>query len=140
MALSDSAQASPGTRSTRRPRRFEHVRAWDWPTRAVALAMLIATIGASIPLGIMVHGVLANDLTYKTWTWPAIPAIWLGCLLGGAITLRYRTMGSIVLVGAAAAGAYAFEPERGIFTFGLAWLIGIGLYIEGTGLLRSSPE
>ena len=140
MALSDSAQASPGTRPTPRPHGFERVRAWDWPTRAVSLAMLITTIGAAIPLGIMVHGVVVDGLTYKTWTWPAIPAVWLGWLLGGAITLRHRTIGSIVLVGATAAGAYVFEPERGIFTFGLAWLIGIGLYIEGTGLLRSSPD
>ena len=136
MALSTPSQASSDA--------FGRIRAWDWPTQAGAVAMLMATIGAAIgaaiPLGIMVHGVVIEDLSYKTWTWPAIPAVWLGCLLGGAISFRYRTLGSIVLVGAAACGAYAFEPEHGLFTFGVAWLIGIGLYIEGTGLLHSSPE
>ncbi len=140
MARSESTQGSSRTRSAQARSGFTRIRSWDRPTRAVALAMLLATVGASIPLAIMVHGVVVEDLTYKTWTWPAIPAVWIGCLLGGAIALRHRTAGAIVLVGAAAAGAYAFEPERGIFTFGLAWLIGLGLYVDGTGLLRDSPE
>ncbi len=124
-------------RSTRMAGR---VQAWDWRTRALGVAVLLATVGASIPLVMMVHGVVVEDLTYKAWTWPAIPAVWLGCLLGAGLALRYRTIGAVVLVGAAAAGAYAFEPEHGIFTFGGAWLIGLGLYLNEAGILRRGDD
>ncbi len=103
------------------------------PTRpVVTLALLFATVGAAIPLGLMIHGALVQDLTYATWTWLAIPAVWIGCLVAGWLVTRHRSLGSLLLSAAAGAGAWAFEQEYGLYTFGAVWLIAMALYLAGS--------
>ena len=107
-------------------------------TRVVILAAAISTVGAAIPLAMMLDGILFQNESYKLWTWPAIPAVWLACLCGVALSLRRPTLGPLLLAPAAAAGAWAFEPEHGLFTFGAVWLIAIALYLSRLGVLRDS--
>ena len=107
-------------------------------TGAVWLAGALATIGAAIPLVMMLDGVLLQDEVYKLWTWPAIPAVWLVCLSGAALSLRRWALGPLLLAVGAAGGAWAFEPEHGVFTFGAVWLIAIALYLSQLGVLRDS--
>ncbi|MCZ6545786.1 MAG: hypothetical protein O6913_08795 [Chloroflexi bacterium] len=103
------------------------------PTRPlVGLALLFATVGAAIPLGLMIHGALVKDLTYATWTWLAIPAVWIACLVASWLATRQRSLGSLLLSAAAGAGAWAFEQEYGLYTFGAVWLIAIALYLAGS--------
>lgn len=107
-------------------------------TRVVWLAAAIATAGAATPLVIMLDGVLFQDEVYKLWTWPAIPAVWLVCLSGAALSLHRRTLGPLLLAAGASGGAWAFEGEHGLITFGAVWLIAIGLYLSQLGVLRDS--
>lgn len=107
-------------------------------TRVVWLAAAIATAGAATPLVIMMDGVLLQGEVYKLWTWPAIPAVWLVCLSGAALSPHRRTLGPLLLAAGAAGGAWAFEAEHGVITFGAVWLIAIGLYLSQRGVLLDS--
>ena len=82
------------------------------PTRPlVGLALLFATVGAAIPLGLMIDGAFFQDLIYATWIWLAIPAVWVGCMVACWLATRHRSLGSLLLSAAAGAGAWAFEQE-----------------------------
>ena len=101
-------------------------------TRVVFLAAGISTVGAAIPLGLMIHGAFVQDLIYATWIWLAIPAVWIGCLVASWLAIRHRSLGSLLLSAAAGAGAWAFEQEYGLYTFGAVWLIAMALYLAGS--------
>ena len=106
--------------------------------RLVWLAAAIATLGVAIPLAMMLDGVLFQDQSYKLWTWPAIPAVWLVCLAAAALSRHRRVIGPFLLGWAATGGAWVFEPEHGLITFGAVWLIAIALYLSQLGILRNT--
>lgn len=113
----------------------------DYRVRAAQLAFVLATVGALVPLVMMVDGSLRLDIDYKWWTWPAIPAVWLPAIAGAVIALRHPTRGALLLGGATAIGVGVFWREYGALTFGLAWLLSLYIYVE-TGRRRgyfSSP-
>ena len=85
----------------------------------------------------MLDGVLRQNQVHKLRTWPAIPAVWLVCLAGAALSQRRRTLGTLLLAAGAVGGAWSFEGEHGVFTFGVVLLIAIGLYLSQRGVLRA---
>ncbi len=96
---------------------------------ALAAAALV-TLGAAVPLVMMLNGSIALGIDYKVWTWPAIPAVWTPALLGALVALRRPAAGALLLCVGAAAGVALFWREYGLLTFGPAWLIGAWLYID----------
>lgn len=107
-----------------------------------AIAAALVTAGAAIPLVMMVHGVIALDIEYQAWTWPAIPAVWAPALAGAWLARRSQAAGALLLCLGAAAGVAIFWRELGLLTFGPAWLIGGWLYLDAghrAGFLRGRP-
>ena len=102
---------------------------------ASILALALVTIGAGIPLVMMLHGSIVNGTDYVRWTWPAIPAAWLPAALGAALLTRREATGAMLLVLGAALGVAFFWEEWAAFTFAPAWLIGAWAYLD-TGRRR----
>lgn len=114
---------------------------------AALAAAAFATLGAAVPLVMMVHGSTALGIDYRWWTWPAIPAVWAPSVLGAALAVRYGAPGAALLCLGAAAGAGFFRNELGALTFGPAWLLGAYLYLDAGRRLghlghsgRGAPE
>ncbi len=111
------------------------------PRLAAIVAAVLVTIGAAIPLTMMVYGSLALDIDYKWWTWPAIPAVWAPALAGALLALRHQGSGALLLAFAAAPGSVVFIHELGLLTFAPAWLLAAYLYLDAgrrRGLLTAS--
>ena len=105
-----------------------------WPQMLLSAAAFLVTLGALIPLVSMLHGALVRDLTYATWTWPAIPAVWIAAMAGVLLARKHRAVGALLIAAAAGAGATAFRPEFGLYTFGSAWAIATLLYFSAAAL------
>ncbi len=108
------------------------------------IAAALVTLGAGIPLVMMVNGALALEIDYEAWTWPAIPAVWAPSIAGAWLAAKPQktAAGALLLCLGAAAGAAIFWRELGLLTFGPAWLIGGWLYLDAgrrAGLLRRHP-
>ena len=73
-----------------------------------ALAAVLVTVGAAVPLVMMVNGVIALDIDYRAWTWPAIPAVWAPALAGALLARRSQAAGALLLCLGAAAGVAIF--------------------------------
>ncbi len=111
--------------------------------RLALTAAALVTLGAAIPLVMMVNGAARLDIDYFWWTWPAIPAIWLPALLGARLSTRRPALGALLVGLAAAAGLTVFRKELALITFGPAWLIALYLYLDagpGLTLLRRRTE
>jgi hypothetical protein len=112
------------------------------PRLAALAAAMLVTVGAAIPLTMMVHGSLALDITYKWWTWPAIPAVWAPALAGALVAMRHQGSGAVLLAVAAAPGSVVFVHELGLFTFAPAWVLAAYLYFDAgrrRGLIPLGP-
>ena len=97
---------------------------------AALAAAAFATLGAGVPLVMMVYGSIALGIDYLWWTWPAIPAVWAPSMLGAALAVRYGAPGAALLCLATAAGVGLFRNELGALTFGPAWLLSAYLYLD----------
>lgn len=95
-----------------------------------ALALALVTIGAAVPLTMMIHGSITAGIEYYWWTWPAIPAAWLPAVAGAILMRRHEATGSLLLLTGAGAGVALFWHEHAIATFGPAWLIGAYTYLD----------
>lgn len=100
-----------------------------------AVAFALVTIGAAIPLVMMLNGVIADGTDYALWTWPAIPAAWLPAAAGALLIPRREATGAILLVIGAALGIAFFWQEYAVFTFAPAWALGAWSYLD-TGRRR----
>ena len=116
--------------ATPRPSEFHRLR------RALpTVAFLLVTIGAAIPLAMMLHGAIALGTDYARWTWPAIPVAWLPAALGAALLPRREATGAMLVVIGSALGVAFFWQEYALVTFAPAWLLGSWSYLD-TGRRR----
>ena len=108
--------------------------------RTLLAGLALATAGALVPLGIMIHGAIAGGTAYYAWSWSAIPAVWL--LVVGALALHRRapTVGAWAIVVAASAGVAVFRDEYGALTFGPLWLFGVIAYLRAAGSVFDVPR
>ena len=105
----------------------------------VAAALLVAA-GVAVPAVMMIYGSTTLDITYKGWTWFALP-LTAGLTLGSATVAARRPMiGGLLLMISCAPAATIFWRELGFFTFGGAWLLGAWIYFaQARQVLKSSP-
>ncbi len=102
---------------------------------ASVVALVLVTVGAAIPLAMMLHGSIADGTNYARWTWPAIPVAWLPAAFGAVQLPRREATGSILLVVGSALGVAFFWQEWAALTFAPAWVIGAWGYL-GAGRRR----
>jgi len=95
-----------------------------------SIALILVTVGAAIPLVMMLYGSLVNDVDYLRWTWPAIPVAWGPAALGAMLLPRREATGAILLVIGSALGLAFFWQEWAVLTFGPAWVLGAWSYLD----------
>ena len=106
-----------------------------WRRYLPRVAFALVTVGAAIPLVMMLNGVIAHDTSYARWTWAAIPAAWLPAAAGALLIPRRAATGALLVVIGAALGIAFFWQEYAVFTFAPAWLLGGWSYLD-TGRRR----
>ncbi len=108
--------------------------------RAHLVAALLVLLGVAIPGAMMIYGATALGITYKDWTWPALP-VTAGLTLGSAFVAGRRPMiGGLLLMVTCAPAATIFWRELGILTFGGAWLLGGWIYFTAARRRLEAPH
>lgn len=105
------------------------------PDVAAVTALVLVTVGAAIPLVMMLDGAMNHGVDYERWTWPAIPAAWVPSALGAVLLPRRAATGAMLLVVGSALGVAFFWREWAVLTFAPAWVLGGWSYLE-TGWRR----
>ncbi len=144
MAASKAPRALPATDRVV-PRNLASVRA-----RPHLVAALLVTTGVAIPAVMMIYGSIVLDVSYKSWTWFALPITWGLTFAAAMVAARHPMRGGLLLMLTCAPAATVFWRELGILTFGGAWLIGGWIYfaesrrlLKGTGAelpIEAPPE
>lgn len=93
-------------------------------------ALVLVTVGAAIPLVMMVDGSINHGIEYARWTWPAIPAAWVPAALGAVLLSRRVATGAMLLVVGSALGVAFFWQEWAVLTFAPAWVLGAWAYLD----------
>lgn len=108
--------------------------------RPEVAAALLVTAGVAVPAVMMIYGSTTLDISYKGWTWFALP-LTAGLTLGSATVAARRPMvGGLLLMISCAPAATIFWRELGFLTFGGAWLLGAWIYFaEARRVLKSPP-
>jgi hypothetical protein len=96
------------------------------------VAALLVTAGVAIPAAMMIHGAIVLDVSYKSWTWFALPIAWGLAFAAAMVAARHPMRGGLLLMLTCAPAATVFWRELGILTFGGAWLIGGWIYFVET--------
>ena len=108
--------------------------------RPEVAAALLVTVGVAIPAAMMIFGSTTLDITYKGWTWFALPLTAALTLGSATVAARRPMVGGLLLMISCAPAATIFWRELGFFTFGGAWLLGAWIYFaEARRVLKSPP-